>query len=225
MLKRIPGFFFLIGQLVLSTSHAALVAYYNESDFQLALDTFTLVNLDAAPFNTFSAPYNVQDAGPVAAFLAAGISSFDANHQVLAGNDYQTVKNNRDHLIANGSGFGIGDMVINFANPVNGVGAWTNLDPQLGGDGGEIIAYNSSGVEIGRVAFGTSPAMAGGFSGLISDEAIVSAEITCTFNNDFKCGVYDIQFGISPVPIPTAAWLFGSGLLGLIGVARSKKTA
>lgn len=29
----------------------------------------------------------------------------------------------------------------------------------------------------------------------------------------------------SPVPIPAAAWLFGSGLLGLIGVARRKKVA
>lgn len=30
---------------------------------------------------------------------------------------------------------------------------------------------------------------------------------------------------ISPVPIPPALWLFGSGLLGLVGMARSKKAA
>jgi len=29
-------------------------------------------------------------------------------------------------------------------------------------------------------------------------------------------------FGVSAVPVPAAAWLFGSGLLGLIGVARRK---
>jgi len=29
-------------------------------------------------------------------------------------------------------------------------------------------------------------------------------------------------YGVSPVPIPPALWLFGSGLLGLIGVARKK---
>jgi len=28
---------------------------------------------------------------------------------------------------------------------------------------------------------------------------------------------------IAPVPVPAAVWLFGSGLLGLIGVARRKK--
>lgn len=30
---------------------------------------------------------------------------------------------------------------------------------------------------------------------------------------------------VSPVPVPAAVWLFGSGLLGLIGIARRKKTA
>ena len=208
-----------------STAFSAIVAYYDEANFQLHLDTFTLVNLDASPFDAFTAPFNIQDAGPAAAFIGIGISSFDANHQVLAGNDFQTVKDNRDRLIANGSGFGLGDMVINFVDPVNGIGAWTNLHPDLGGDGGEIIAYNGDGVEIGRVAFGASPATSGGFSGLITDEEIMSAEITCTFNSDFKCGVYDIQFGLtSPIPIPAAMWLFGSGLIGLIGVARRMKS-
>lgn len=32
------------------------------------------------------------------------------------------------------------------------------------------------------------------------------------------------SFDIAPVPIPAAAWLFGSGLLGLIGIARIKKS-
>jgi len=31
------------------------------------------------------------------------------------------------------------------------------------------------------------------------------------------------MFGSSPVPIPSAVWLFGSGLLGLVGMARRKK--
>lgn len=31
--------------------------------------------------------------------------------------------------------------------------------------------------------------------------------------------------GASAVPVPTAAWLFGSGLLGLVGIARRKKSA
>jgi len=33
----------------------------------------------------------------------------------------------------------------------------------------------------------------------------------------------DVGAGPGPVPVPAAVWLFGSGLLGLIGVARCKK--
>lgn len=54
----------------------------------------------------------------------------------------------------------------------------------------------------------------GYFDGLIDevhiyDEALTSAQI----------------MEISGVPLPAAAWLFGSGLLGLIGMARRKKAA
>jgi hypothetical protein len=38
--------------------------------------------------------------------------------------------------------------------------------------------------------------------------------------------VYEnISVEVSSIPVPAAAWLFGSGLLGLIGVARRKKVA
>ena len=33
------------------------------------------------------------------------------------------------------------------------------------------------------------------------------------------------DFGQAVVPVPAAVWLFGSGLLGLIGIARRKKAA
>jgi len=35
---------------------------------------------------------------------------------------------------------------------------------------------------------------------------------------------YFVEYELSSVPIPPALWLFGSGLLGLIGVARKKST-
>ncbi len=38
-------------------------------------------------------------------------------------------------------------------------------------------------------------------------------------------GVLSAYTPISTVPVPAAVWLFGSGLLGLVGVARRKKTA
>ncbi|WP_424206600.1 CHRD domain-containing protein [Sulfuricaulis sp.] len=33
----------------------------------------------------------------------------------------------------------------------------------------------------------------------------------------------EIRGFLAPVPIPAAAWLFGSGLLGLMGIARQRR--
>jgi hypothetical protein len=44
------------------------------------------------------------------------------------------------------------------------------------------------------------------------------------YNVDFGDGTV-LQVDVTVVPVPAAVWLFGSGLLGLAGVARSKKTA
>ena len=38
-------------------------------------------------------------------------------------------------------------------------------------------------------------------------------------------GVVSSDFGETVIPIPAAVWLFGSGLIGLVGVARRKKAA
>jgi len=40
-----------------------------------------------------------------------------------------------------------------------------------------------------------------------------------------KCGLTGSGFvtGTPAVPVPAAVWLFGSGLIGLIGIARRKK--
>ena len=37
-------------------------------------------------------------------------------------------------------------------------------------------------------------------------------------------GSIDLSIATTVIPVPAAAWLFGSGLLGLVGVARRKKT-
>ena len=48
--------------------------------------------------------------------------------------------------------------------------------------------------------------------------------ITPSFISDnYRWAVF--EGNVSAVPIPAAVWLFGSGLLGLVGVARRRKTA
>lgn len=42
---------------------------------------------------------------------------------------------------------------------------------------------------------------------------------------NFNQGIDNVSIQVSNVPIPAAVWLFGSGLIGLVGMARRKKAA
>jgi hypothetical protein len=73
-----------------------------------------------------------------------------------------------------------------------------------------------------------------GFSGLIPydiDNAQgLQTSLRSTSNGNWSIGQDNISYGIrvygetSVVPVPAAVWLFGSGLLGLIGFTRKKKS-
>ena len=75
----------------------------------------------------------------------------------------------------------------------------------------------------------------GSISGLGSP-SIGATNITGTQANDLLAGLWyinihttnfpagEIRGQVNVVPVPAAVWLFGSGLVGLIGVARRKKT-
>lgn len=41
--------------------------------------------------------------------------------------------------------------------------------------------------------------------------------------NPFDTGAVDFELYVSPVPLPSAMWLFGSALLGLLGFAKRRK--
>ena len=59
----------------------------------------------------------------------------------------------------------------------------------------------------------------------LSDSEVIDLganSYTVIFDNGGSLVEIDVQV-VSAVPIPAAAWLFGSGLLGLIGIAKRKK--
>jgi hypothetical protein len=54
----------------------------------------------------------------------------------------------------------------------------------------------------------------------------VTSTIGIHMNFELSAGdrvTFNTSFEVNPVPVPAAVWLFGSGLLGLIGIARRKK--
>ncbi|MDX2223203.1 MAG: hypothetical protein SFV21_10665 [Rhodospirillaceae bacterium] len=197
-------------------AQAAVVAYTNQATFQAALTgSFTLINLDAAPFNGFGTSYRVEDAAPAAAFASAGIDFFNFNAEVRAGQTGQIATPGRDRLIFNGTGFG-GEIGVNFAGGVNGIGALSNNI-----DYGRILIYsgaNFTGTLLGQIQFGPGAL----FGGLTSTDVINSARFTCDFNADRRCGIYDMQFGTFAIAIPEpgALSLLALPMLLLAGAVR-----
>jgi hypothetical protein len=63
------------------------------------------------------------------------------------------------------------------------------------------------------------PDAGGGFSLAFNP---VCGAVTGCFSDIF---IDNVEINTSVVPVPAAVWLFGSGLLGLVGVARRKKAA
>ena len=60
---------------------------------------------------------------------------------------------------------------------------------------------------------------------LVGDNLSFGFVATATGNNGSGIFYDNIVFAeVSPIPVPAAVWLFGSGLIGLIGIARRKKS-
>ena len=65
----------------------------------------------------------------------------------------------------------------------------------------------------------------GGWTGTIVSAGNINGDNWNGFNNVLFSEVFDISIASAStvIPVPAAAWLFGSGLLGLVGVARRRK--
>ena len=108
-------------------------------------------------------------------------------------------------------GVSIGD-VVGFAGP-NGLGdhtatnTTTTLSMNLTGSSNFILGLSTDG--------GTSWMADASVVGVGANAFIV------TFGTGANVIEVDVQI-VPPIPVPAAVWLFGSGLLGLVGVARRK---
>jgi hypothetical protein len=116
-----------------------------------------------------------------------------------------------DTYKADGDGFF--DIKFDFAPPSG------NLATRF--TGGETIIYELTYVApISAFDFNLFSAPGGGAGSYLSAAHVQSID------DPAFCGPDDPECGsgwIGAVPVPAAVWLFGSGLLGLIGIARRKR--
>jgi len=89
-----------------------------------------------------------------------------------------------------------------------------------------LLNGGSTGISTGLRSFESLTPFSindGFIAGLNTLEFIVNNQNVSTFPNPTGLLVADLIGSAAVVPIPAAVWLFGSGLLGLVGVARRKK--
>lgn len=87
------------------------------------------------------------------------------------------------------------------------------LFPFTEGDTLTVQDNNTDIVSIGRIS-----------DGFDSDNNATDFELNClTPGSANIAGSGDCSAAVSAVPVPAAVWLFGSGLLGLVGVARQRR--
>ena len=103
-------------------------------------------------------------------------------------------------------------------------GSYTNVIVGAGQVGGHILFNWGANADIDVVnvwdvvgsSYTSTDVLEGaGGDGILGLGMIDGAFVGSSANFDF----------VAPVPVPAAVWLFGSGLLGLVGVARRKKSA
>ena len=113
-----------------------------------------------------------------------------------------------------------GSMIFSFLTDVNYVGGFMNYYSSSPTNDITIKAFNRIGKELESytLTFSTPDGMNdGAFRGISRD----TFDIASFRVSDSYVVLDDLTFNAA-VPVPAALWLFGSGLLGLIAVARRK---
>jgi hypothetical protein len=123
-----------------------------------------------------------------------------------------------DSLIGGNIISGSGTIDVSaITNLVITVGSQTFTDLDDNGTGSLIIANGAAIDGIGSAGFvyaGTNT-NTNVFTSLASDDFVGNSDVLGVWNS----------FAMTAVPVPAAVWLFGSGLIGLAGVARRKKVS
>ena len=97
-----------------------------------------------------------------------------------------------------------------------------------------VYSYSLVGdvLGIGQVSLSGAESFLGGpfnASGILSPgEYVLSADIQAFADlsgDNTGAGRFNLDLSLTSVPVPAAAWLFGSGLLCLVGIARNKRLA
>ena len=195
---------------------------------------------DLAGFNLASTTSLTDFEGIVADNGTLGASSF-----VINGNEYSNLSGADMFICGKNAGclggpfdsalmlanFDNGTIRIDLVDDITAVGGlFGDLDGPVGA--GTVTVYYDGGSDTQNVNYGDMGAgEAKTFFGWTTTETVFTAlEFAINPANDGKWSAVDnFQYGsvnsLSQVPIPASIWLFGTALIGFVGMARRRKIA
>ncbi len=100
-----------------------------------------------------------------------------------------------------------------------------------------LLGPNDSSILSTQQSYSATMAEFAGLAGLGDTDPIAKMSVSFLASGSFSFGgniqpnvrsggnVWFDNFSVTTVPVPAAAWLFASGLVGLVGIARKKKAA
>jgi hypothetical protein len=89
------------------------------------------------------------------------------------------------------------------------------------------FTYDGATINLGGVSSrGDTHEATFNWNGTYGDPFTLDYSAHVPYGESFSGQPYKLHMvgAVEPVPLPAAAWLFGSGLLGLLGIARRKKS-
>jgi len=207
------------------TSHAASVTIgftaefdYHNTGAEILADYFGPTMSGTFTYDTDTAVSNFDDSNPAytSTTYANAINNFTlSSYDPSSGFSLSISGNTGDILIRDGLTSGVNDRF----SIINAPGT-SNIP------GYENIIFNSDLLFNTVTVFssGALPSDASFWPG-VSGTSWTNTDVYVDTGTGYLETEYDINnlYDVASVPLPAAAWLFGSGLLGLVGMARRKK--
>ncbi len=188
----------------------------------LLLNNTTNANFADASFSAWLAGQTASDVRwMVSGADNNGTSATNRKRVITTSIINQTASNGQiDGYVASGNAGNLVDLTGTFGLSASGTsGATDGMFTNFG-----LGAAGLASLDQGAGLFYFARSTGGGSTTVASDKtqfgnSLYSAMLTLESDGDF---VYSLA-GVSAVPIPAAAWLLGSGLFGLVGMARRRK--
>jgi len=204
---------------LISSANAATIAYDSQADYLSALSgaDITTYNFDALATGTVIASGDTLNGATFSYSLSA-----PGNPSIQVDDFFDTTSPNNYLGTDDGSGaFVSGDaFTITFDQTIQAVGLYVISADLIFAD--DFTITTNSGQSVSNTATADVTLTDGDafFIGLIEDDSNLGFNSITLSSQDFGFLFNVDDITVSSVPLPAAVWLFGSGLLGLVGMSR-----